>query len=52
MSALPPVKKEMVGLGGSKMGTKEKRSQTREDRVHGSATEKIETFRNIFFLKF
>jgi hypothetical protein len=48
------VKKERVGLGGSRMGTKKTRFQKREDRVHRSATTKIETllFRNIFPLKF
>jgi hypothetical protein len=44
MPALSPVKKESVGLGGSRMGTKKARLQKREDRVHGSATKKIETY--------
>jgi hypothetical protein len=34
MPALSPVKKESVGLGGSRMGTKES----------GSATKKMETY--------
>jgi hypothetical protein len=39
MLALLPVKKERVGLGGSRMGTKKKtRLQKQEDSVHGSAT--------------
>jgi hypothetical protein len=38
MPALSPVKKEWVGIGGSRMGT---RLQKREDRVHGSATKKM-----------
>jgi hypothetical protein len=41
MPALSPEKKESVGLGGSRMGTKENKLQKREDRVHGSATKKI-----------
>jgi hypothetical protein len=41
--ALSPVKKDRVGLGGSRMGTK-KRLQKREDSVHGSATKKTETY--------
>jgi hypothetical protein len=51
MPALSPVKKERVGLGGSRMGTKENRLQKREDRVHGSATKKTETYcySEIFF---
>jgi hypothetical protein len=44
MPAHPPVKKESVGLGGSRTGTKKTRLQKREDRVHGSATKKIETY--------
>jgi hypothetical protein len=52
MPALSPVKKERVGLGGSRMGTKTKtRLQKREDRVHGSATKNTETYcySEIFF---
>jgi hypothetical protein len=51
MPALSPVKKEIVGLGGSRMGTKKTRLRKREDRVHGSATKKIKTycFSEIFF---
>jgi hypothetical protein len=52
MPALSPVKKESVGLGGSRMGTVETILQKREDRVHGSATKrKIETYcySEIFF---
>jgi hypothetical protein len=47
------VKKERVGLGGSRRGTKKTRFQKREDRVHGSATKKIETqcYSEIFFLE-
>jgi hypothetical protein len=37
------VKKERVGLGGSRMGTKENKIKKREDLVHRSATKKIET---------
>jgi hypothetical protein len=51
MPALSPVKKERVGLGGNRMGTKKTRLQKREDRVHGSATKEngnILLFRNIF----
>jgi hypothetical protein len=54
MPALSPVKKERVGLGGSRMGTK-KRLQKREDRVHGSATKrklKHTVIQKYFFLKF
>jgi hypothetical protein len=53
MPALSPVKKERVGLGGSRMGTKNTRMQKREDGVHGSATKKIETYcySEIFFLE-
>jgi hypothetical protein len=48
------VKKERVGLGEVEWVQKKTRFQKREDRVHGSATKKIETllFRNIFSLKF
>jgi hypothetical protein len=51
MPALSPVKKERVGLGGSRMGTKENKIAKAEDRVHGSATKKIETYcySEIFF---
>jgi hypothetical protein len=54
MLALSPVKKKSVGLGGSRMGTKKTKLQKREDRVHGSATKKSETFcySEIFFLTF
>jgi hypothetical protein len=48
MPALSSVKKERVGLGGSRMGTKENK---RENGVHGSATKKnldILLFKNIF----
>jgi hypothetical protein len=40
-----------VGLGGSRMGTK--KIQKREDRVHGSATKKIERYcySEIFFFE-
>jgi hypothetical protein len=50
MPALSPVKNR-VGLGGSRMGTKETRLQKREGRVHGSSTKKIETYcySEIFF---
>jgi hypothetical protein len=41
MPALSPVKKERVGLGGSRIGTKENKIAKAEDRVHGSATKKI-----------
>jgi hypothetical protein len=53
MPAVSSVKKERVGLGGSRMGTKKTRLQKREDRVHGSATKKIETYcyPEIFFLE-
>jgi hypothetical protein len=44
MPALSTEKKESVGLGGSRMGTKKTRLQKREDRVYGSATKKIETY--------
>jgi hypothetical protein len=51
MPALSPVKKERVGLRGSRMGTKKTRLQKQEDRVHGSATKQIETYcySEIFF---
>jgi hypothetical protein len=51
MPALSPVKKESVGLGAVEWVQKKTRSQKREDRVHGSATKKIETycFSEIFF---
>jgi hypothetical protein len=51
MPVLSPVKKESVGLGGGRMGTKKTRLQKREDRLHGSATKKIEaySYSEIFF---
>jgi hypothetical protein len=51
MPALSPVKKERVWLGGSRMGTKENKSAKAGNRVHGSATKKIEThcYSEIFF---
>jgi hypothetical protein len=52
-AALSPVKNESVGLGGSRMGTKENKIAKAEDRVHRSATKKTETYcySEIFFLK-
>jgi hypothetical protein len=44
MQALSPVKTEMVGLGAVEWVQKKIRLQKREDRVHGSATKKIETY--------
>jgi hypothetical protein len=44
MPALSPVKKESVGLGGSRMGKKDTRLQKRKDRDYGSATKKTETY--------
>jgi hypothetical protein len=41
MPALSPVKKERVGA--VEWAQKKTRLQKREDRVHGSATKKIET---------
>jgi hypothetical protein len=41
MPALSPVKKESVGLGGSRMGTKEKEIAKAGRPVHGSATKKL-----------
>jgi hypothetical protein len=55
MPALSPVKKEIVGLGGSRIGTKKTGLQKREDHVHGSATENTETYcysSEIYFLTF
>jgi hypothetical protein len=51
MLALSPVKKENMGLGGSRMGTKGNEIGKAEDRVHGSATKKFETYcySEIFF---
>jgi hypothetical protein len=48
MPALSPVKKESVGLGDS---TKENKIAKREDRAHGSATKKSDTYcySEIFF---
>jgi hypothetical protein len=45
------VKKERVGLGGSKMGTKENEIAKAERPFHGSSTKKIETYcySEIFF---
>jgi hypothetical protein len=37
-------KQKSVGLGGSRMGTKENKLKKWEDRVHGSASKKIETY--------
>jgi hypothetical protein len=53
MPAVSPVKKERVGLGSSRMGTKNTRLQKREDSFHGSATKKTETYcySEIFFLE-
>jgi hypothetical protein len=53
MPALSPVKKESVGLGSSRMGTKKTKLQKLEDHVHGSATKNIETYcySEIFFLE-
>jgi hypothetical protein len=42
MPALSPVKKERVGLGGSRMGTEENKIAKVEDRVHGSVMKKME----------
>jgi hypothetical protein len=55
MPALSPVKKESVRLGAVEWVQKKTRLQKREDRVHGSATKKIETCcysEILFFLKF
>jgi hypothetical protein len=54
MTELSPVKKESLGLGSSRMGTKENKLQKREDRVHGSATKKLKraVIQKYFFLKF
>jgi hypothetical protein len=41
MPALSPVKKESLGLGGSRMGTKENKIEKREDRVHGVLRKKF-----------
>jgi hypothetical protein len=47
------VKKERVGLGGSRMGTKDNKIQKWEDRVHGSATKKLKhtVIQKYFFLE-
>jgi hypothetical protein len=55
MPALSPVKKERVGLGGSKMGTKENKIAKAGRPSSWECCEKnwnILLFRNIFFLKF
>jgi hypothetical protein len=57
MPALSPAKKERVGLGGSRVATKENKIAKAEDGVHGSATKKIETYvyyysEIFYFLKF
>jgi hypothetical protein len=44
MPALSPVKKQSVGLRGSRMGTKENKLAKAEDRVYGNATKKTETY--------
>jgi hypothetical protein len=51
MPALSLVKKERVGLGAVEWVQKKIRLQKRENRVHGSATKKIETYcySEIFF---
>jgi hypothetical protein len=55
MPALSPVKKERVGLGGSRMGTKENKIAKAGRRSSWECYEKngnIFLFRNIFSLKF
>jgi hypothetical protein len=55
MPALSPVKKESVGLGGSRMGTKENKIAKAGRPCSWECYEKnckILLFRNIFFLKF
>jgi hypothetical protein len=55
MPALSPVKKESVGLGGSRMGTKKYKFAKAERPCSWECYEKnlnILLFRNIFFLKF
>jgi hypothetical protein len=55
MSALSPVKKENVRLGGSRMGTKENKIAKAGRPYSWECYEKngnILLFRNIFFLKF
>jgi hypothetical protein len=44
MPALSPAKKESVGLGGSRMGTKENEIAKAGRTFHGSATKKMETY--------
>jgi hypothetical protein len=55
MLALSPMKKESVGLGGSRMGTKENNISKAGRPCLWECYEKnlsILLFRNIFFLKF
>jgi hypothetical protein len=55
MPALPPVKKESVGLGGSRMGTKENKITKAGRPCSWECYEKngnILLFRNISFLNF
>jgi hypothetical protein len=54
MPEISPVKKERVGLGGSRMGTKENKIAEAGRPCSWECYEKIETwlFRNIFFVKF
>jgi hypothetical protein len=54
MPALSPLKKERLGLGGSRMGTKKNKIEEAGKQCSWECYEKIETllFRNIFFLKF
>jgi hypothetical protein len=55
MQDLSPVKKESVGLGGSRMGTKENKVAKAGRPCSWKCYEKngnILLFRNIFFLKF
>jgi hypothetical protein len=53
MPALSPVKKESVGLGGSRMGTKESKIATRKGPVHRVLRNKLKhTVVQIFFLTF
>jgi hypothetical protein len=51
MPALSPVKKERVGLEGSRVATKENKIAKGGRVVHGSATKKIEKYcySEIFF---
>jgi hypothetical protein len=51
MTALSPVKKESVGLGAVEWVQKKTRLLKPEDRVHGSAMKKNETYcySEIFF---